>query len=105
MESVGIAQGPAVEAYSEPPAIRRLLHTTNPAMVMPVWRSGKCNVCYKGHAALLKGFGQLSECLCFDSHCCYLVRFTAFINPDRLGNRGIHFFDCGFEAVRLHVGQ
>ena len=59
---------------------------------MPVWRSGKCDVCYKGHAALLKGFGQLSECLCFDSHCCYLVRFTAFIIPDRLGSRGIQFF-------------
>jgi len=61
-------------------------------MVVSIWSSGEYNVCYKGHAAILKGFGKLSECLCLDSHCCYLVRFTAFIIPDRQGNCRIHFF-------------
>lgn len=66
--------------------IELLLDDADPPMVLPVWRSGKCNVCYEFHAALLESFGQLSECLCLDSHCCYLVRFTAFIIPDRAGN-------------------
>ena len=74
--------------------IELLLDDADPAMVLPVWRSGKCNVCYEFHAALLESFGQLSECLCLDSHCCYLVRFTAFIIPDRAGNSQIQFFCC-----------
>lgn len=61
-------------------------------MVVPVWCSSECYVRNQGHATILKRFGQLYECLCFDSHCCYLVRFTAFLIPDQMGNRLIQFF-------------
>ncbi|RON86810.1 hypothetical protein BK668_18830 [Pseudomonas fluorescens] len=41
---------------------------------------------------LLERFGQLYECLCLDSHCCHLVRFSAFIILDQGDNWLIQFF-------------
>jgi hypothetical protein len=46
---------------------------------------------------LLQGLGELGECLCFDSHCCYLVRFAVLTVLDLSLMSGIHF---DFSAFR-----
>jgi len=43
-------------------------------MVAPIRGPCEVDIGDPVHAAFLQCGGQLYECLCFDSHCCYLVR-------------------------------
>ena len=60
-------------------------------MVASVGRSNECHVRYSFEATFLQGLGELGECLCFDSHCCYLVRFAVLTVLDLPPMSGIQF--------------
>lgn len=75
-----------------PPFTGGLFDAADPAMIVSIGRAGEVHVTDADQAAALEGVGQLHECICFDSHGCYLVRMTVYLNLDRALFSKIQYF-------------